>query len=159
MSDTVVKVIPADPRYVPPAAVHQPALDLLIRLAPRCEDPSIRVHRKVQYVDAGEYEEGATCPHCGQHLVFNFFVEDDPPANWYREIVHQTELHAEGVPTVMPCCGAEVPFEEVRFDSSGFARFELIVSNPDTPYPLPDGAMRQLEAVVGCPLRQVWARY
>jgi hypothetical protein len=159
MSDTVVKVIPADSRHVPPVAVRQPALDLLISLAPKCEDPGIRVHRKVQYVDAGEYEEGATCPGCGQHLTFNYFVEEDKAADWYRDIVHRTERHAQGVQTEMPCCGAEVPFEQVRFDNSGFAKFELVVSNPGIPYPLPDEAMRQLEAVVGCPLRQVWARY
>src|SRR5262245_35987557 len=100
MSDTVVKVIPADSRHVPPVAVRQSALDLLVRLAPRGEDPKIRVHRKVQYVDAGEYEEGATCPRCGQHLAFNYFVEEDRATDWYRDIVHRTERRAEGVPTV-----------------------------------------------------------
>jgi hypothetical protein len=159
MSDTVVKVIPVDPSHVPPMAVHRPALDLLIELVPGCEDPGIRIHRDVQYIDAGEYEEGASCPHCGHRLSFDWSPEHEAEMNWYREIVHQTEQSAEGVHTVMPCCRTQVAFEQVRFENSGFARFELVVSNPDVPYPLSSEVMRQLEKVLGCLLRQVWARY
>jgi hypothetical protein len=84
----------------------------------------VRVHRTLQYIDAG-----------------------------------RTEQSADGVRTVMPCCGVEVPFEAVRFGHSGFAVFELVVSNPDADYPLGSEVVGQLEAVLGCPLRQVWARY
>ncbi len=159
MSDTVVKLVPADPRHVPPPPTHRPALDLLVQFALECEDPNVRTYHTLQYVDAGEYEEGASCPRCGHHLTFDWAPEHEAEMDWYREIVHETEERVEGVRTIMPCCGAEVLFEEVRFDSSGFAKFELVISNPAVPYPLPAEAMRQLELVLGCPLLQVWAKY
>lgn len=159
MSDTVLKVVPVDPRHVPAVATQRQALHLLIRFAPKCEDPDIRIHREVQYIDAGENEEGATCPRCGHRLSFDWSPEHEAEMDWYREMVHRTEQSAEGIRTVMPCCRAEIPFEEVRFESSGFGKFEMVISNPDTPHPLSAEAMQQLEAVVGCRLRQVWAYY
>jgi hypothetical protein len=159
MSDVVVKVIPADPRHIPQQETHQTALNLLTRLAPGGEYPAARIHRNLQYVDAGEYEEGATCPRCARRLHFDWSAEHEAEMDWFREIVHQTEASAEGAQTKMPCCGAEALFEEVQFENSGFAMFELLISNPDIPYPLPPASIQQLESVLGCSLKQVWARY
>lgn len=160
MSDTVLKLIPTDKRHIPPSATHQPALDILLRLAPNCECPRIAIYEQLQYIDAGENEEGATCPHCGQHMVFDSLLEDDAERDWFRNIVHQTEDEViDGATTVAPCCGVAVLFENVRFDYSGFAMFELSIDNPDVDYPLSDEAMQQVANVLGCSLRQIWARY
>src|SRR4051794_8818230 len=128
MSDIMVKLIPADPRHVPPAEAHRPAAALLRRLVPG-GDPRGPGHPRLQYIDAGEDEEGAECPRCGRQVCFDWSPEHEAEMDWFRDIVHRTERTADGVRTVMPCCGAEVPFEEVRFGNSGFAVFELVVSN------------------------------
>ena len=159
MSDTVLRIIPSHHQLVPPEHLHKPALRLLEAVVGDSEDPEVRVYPQLEYIDAGENEEGATCPACRVAFKFDYFREDDPYADWFRDVVHETEGGAEGYRTTMPCCGTEVLFPDVLFEASGFARFEVQVSNPDTDYPLSEQAMGQLEALLGCQLRQVWAHY
>jgi hypothetical protein len=158
MSDTVVKLIPLDPGHVPGADRRSAALALFVELTGGWE-PEERVHATLQYVDAGENEEGATCPNCRRRLVFDWSSEHQSEMDWYREVVHLTERSADGHKTRMPCCGAELAFSEVEFESSGFAKCELLVSNPDVDYPLPTEMLARLEDALGCQLRQIWARY
>ena len=159
VSDTVVKLIPKAQSHRPPVSVHAAALEAFVRIAPGCEDPLVRSHESLQYVDAGENEEAATCPSCRRRLIFDWSAEHEKEMHWYNDIVHATEGSAEGIRTRMPCCDAEVPFADVAFDWSGFALFELAVSNPDVDFPLEASSIASVEAIAGCALRQIWARY
>lgn len=159
MSDTVLKLIPIDRHYVPPQDRHQPALDLLRRLTKGWE-PEVRVHQDVEYVDAGESLNAVICPRCGIRLPMDGLPENERYADWYSDIVQEEVEKGLGkVRVIMPCCQAVVPFADLNFDDGGFARFELVVSNPGINYPLPAEHQAQIEALLSCKVRQLWARY
>ena len=62
----------------------------------------------------------------------------------------------------MPCCGASVSLNDLRFDApAGFARFSLEVWNPDYELEhfgeLPADIPARLAEILGTPVRHIWA--
>ena len=155
MSDHILKIIPADRRHVPPPEAHGPALSLLEQLAPG--EAEVQVSEKLLYIDAGEALEWIVCPRCRTRL--NRYQE--PNAEWYAQVDEElSRSDVESLTVKVPCCKADVPFSELELEDGGFARFEIAIWNPDVgEYQLPASSMTQLEEVLGCPLRQVWAHY
>jgi hypothetical protein len=168
VSDTYLKLIPGDSSFVPEPRRHQLAIDKLRMLAPDGEDAEARVYDRVEFIDQGEYLEAVICPLCDSRLEVDYFSEDDPIRAWWDNAMIEADL-TRGAGTFklndqctleMPCCRRTAKFTYLRFDSSaGFARFELAMLNPDIERPLPEEHMRELEAILGCKLVQVWARY
>jgi hypothetical protein len=155
MSDHLLKVIPTDRRYLPARETHQPALKLLQEHAPG--EGEVRASEKLMYIDAGEALERIVCPRC--RSILDRYKE--PINEWYSQIDEElTEKDVESLNVITPCCNASVPFEELGFEDGGIARFELVIWNPDLPdYQLPASSMAELEKVLGCSLKQVWAHY
>jgi hypothetical protein len=155
MSDHVLKVIPADRRYLPARETHAPALKLLQELAPG--EGEVRSSEKLMYIDAGEALEKIVCPRCRSALD----VYKEPVSEWYSQIDEElTQNDVESLNVVTPCCNASVPFSELEFEDGGIARFEIVIWNPDLPeYRVPASSMAELETVLGCSLKQVWAHY
>lgn len=155
MSDHLLKVIPTDRRYLPAPETHQPALKLLQDLAPG--EGEVRASEKLMYIDAGEALERIVCPRCRSALD----RYEEPINEWYSQIDEElTEKDVESLNVITPCCSASVPFEELGFEDGGIAHFELVIWNPDLPdYQLPASSMAELEKVLGCSLKQVWAHY
>jgi hypothetical protein len=155
MSDHLLKVIPTDRRYLPAPETHQPALKLLQELA--AGEGEVRASEKLMYIDAGEALERIVCPRCRSALD----RYEEPINEWYSQIDEElTEKDVESLNVITPCCSASVPFEELGFEDGGIARFELVIWNPDLPdYQLPASSMAELEKVLGCSLKQVWAHY
>jgi hypothetical protein len=156
MSDHVLKIIPTDRRHVPARETHAPALELLLELVPG-EMPEVKESEKLMYIDAGEALERIVCPRCRSALD----RYQEPIAEWYAQIdAELAQKDVESLNVVTPCCNTNVPFEELEFEDGGIARFELVIWNPDLQeYQVPATAMGELEKVLGCSLKQVWAHY
>jgi hypothetical protein len=161
MSDTVLKLIPTDPRFVPEQVRQRVALQALIEAFPRGEDAQAETYEDVTFIENGENTEAVICPHCSARLplrgndaaeaneeIFAFVFE--PPE----------ELPIPALQIDMPCCGRSTAAMSLSFDwPAGFARFELSIRNPDVPGPLDGMLRRRLEDLLGCPLLEVWAHY
>ncbi len=159
MSDTVLKLIPTEPRHVPAAETHEKALEVLVELTQGWE-PEAQVFDQLQYIDPDEWIEAINCPRCGKRLELDGKPEHEAYWDWYNEIVEQEEEHgAESLQVVMPCCKASVPFTDLQIVNGGFAMFELQVSDPEVDCPMPADMQSKVEQAVGCRLKQVWARY
>ena len=123
-------------------------------------EPEAKVYYRLEYVDPGEYIEAIICPRCGMRLKMDWLPEDEPYYGWYGDIVQQEqEEGAESLQVVTPCCKQSVPFKELQFIEGGFAMFELQVSNPEIDYPMPAEMQSKVEAILGCRVTQIWARY
>jgi|SRR5688572_1521218 len=85
MSDHVLKIIPTDRRHVPARDTHEPALELLLELAPG-EMPEVRASEKLMYIDAGEALERIVCPRCRSALD----RYKEPISEWYAQIDEET---------------------------------------------------------------------
>jgi hypothetical protein len=159
VSYTLLKIIPADRRHLPPAETHEPALDLLAELTQGSE-PEVRVFDRVQFIDPGENIEAMICPRCGNRLAMNWTPEHTAYFEWYGDIVEEEEsVGADFYNVVTPCCRQSVPFADLQFVEGGFAMFELQVMDPEIDYPMSGEMQSKVEAALGCPVKQVWARY
>lgn len=147
MSESDLRLIPTDPYFVPePAAVEQ-AHRLFAAYLPASYETTASVFDKVQFVDPGGNLEKIVCPHCQSVLAIDWWKQamDTSFAGGFLKL---------GVN--MPCCGNRTTLNDLQYVwPAGFARFmlEAIDSERD----LTDEQLRELERILGTPLRKIWA--
>jgi hypothetical protein len=176
MSDSILKLIPEERGFVPEVSTHQQAIKRLGEFFTDHEEVSVCIHPHLEFVDQGENLEAIICPSCATRLELNYFVDDDPVRIWWDQVnldadVHHGEDVFELNPDAicrMPCCQDVVKFIDLQFDwPGGFAEFELQIDNPQVENPivnpqedtLSPEQLRELENLLGCRLRVIWARY
>src|SRR5262245_59028490 len=147
MSDTYLKIIPKHFDFIPEQTKQRLAVEMLENLAPDGKGVQAEVHKRVQFIDQGEYLEAIICPLCGSRLNIDYFSEDDPIRAWWDEAIIKADLTAgkgrfkfdDQCILEMPCCQGKAHFTSLRFHSpAGFARFELFILNPGIKDPLPE---------------------
>jgi hypothetical protein len=159
MSSTVLKLIPTDMRHVPSTETHQKALEVLVELT-RGWEPEATAFGRLEYIDPGEDIEAIICPRCQARLEMDWALEDSKHSEWYSDIVEQEQACGpDSLQVVTPCCQQTVRFTELQFVDAGFAMFELTVLDPGIDYPMSAEMLSNVEAALGCPLKQVWAHY
>ena len=58
----------------------------------------------------------------------------------------------------LPCCGNVSSLNDVLYEwPTGFARFQLKARNPGKG--VEEATVHDLEEILGCPLRKIWARF
>jgi hypothetical protein len=161
MSDDVLKLIPADPHFMPPDAAQKAAVAALEKLLPEGERCRTEDFGPVTFIDQGENLESVLCPACGTKLSLYGTPESESNCNWWHSLVDELEDgELEGVSGPMPCCGSTVQLTSLQFHwPGGFARFELCIWNPGTGDNLTPSQVAEFEAILGCKLLQVRAHY
>jgi hypothetical protein len=161
MSDDVLKLIPADPHFVPSAAAQAAAVAALEKLLPEGEMCRAKDFGHVTFIDQGENLESILCPACRTKLSLYGSPESESNCDWWHSIMDNLEEgDFEGVSGQMPCCGRPVPVTSLQFDwPGGFARFELCIWNPGLGENLTPTQVAEFEAILGCKLLQVRAHY
>jgi len=159
MSDTILKLIPIAPTFVPPESRQHEALAALVKAFPEAEEPRAETYAEVTFIDNGENTEAIVCPSCGTRLP----LDDDANAETNQELFSffdgdETPITARLIP--MPCCRKKVVATSLMFDwPAGFARFELSIRNPDATRPIDDAVRRRIEGLLGCAVHEIWAHY
>lgn len=149
MSDTVLYLIPTEPTFVPQADRMERAQALARQAFPGAEAVELLIGDEVTFVDCGENLQRAACPRCKTNLLDGRFGE-------LMDVASKT--HFVDRTCTLPCCGERVLLDDLEYDwSCGFARFRLKIVWPHE-LPTPE-LVRELEGVLECPLRQVWAYY
>jgi hypothetical protein len=148
MSADILRIIPADPDYVPDAGSQQMALALFSSFVAKADSVNVIVNDDISFIDPGENWESVSCPACGADL-----------GAWWQEaaeVAYQngfTDLNIS-----VPCCGAEGSLNDLIYvPPAGFARFVLEATNP-----VNDVNAAQLSLLAGmmkCQIRKVMARY
>jgi hypothetical protein len=133
----------------------------LEQLLPEGEDCRVKVNDRVEFIDQGENLSSVACPACGRVTRHIYGGPDESLHEWMSDLIERTrEENVLVITTPMPCCGAVVPFTALTFDwPAGFARFRLMIDNPQVGYPVAEEIVRELEGILGCSLKQVWAHY
>jgi hypothetical protein len=166
MSD-VLKLIPEEREFVPVASSHDAAIRKLEEFAPEGEEVEVKLYPHLEFIDQGECLEAILCPSCKHKLILNFFSEDDPVRVWWEQVNLDADLtNGEDVFELnqdavcrMPCCQQEVKFIDLQFEEpAGFAKFELSIWEPEIDS-LSDEQLRELEKILGCRLKLIWAHY
>lgn len=152
MSDFIISLIPTDPRWQPDTAAAADAAAFVRRAF---ADPdgmlevSVEFHDRITAIDAGENLERIACPRCG----------GDVPLDWYGDLLEEAEGAFDSLDTVVPCCGAVIGLDTLRYHwPCGFARFEIAVLNPTRAhYEFTPTEQQVVADLLGHPVRQVVA--
>jgi hypothetical protein len=149
VSDTYVRIIPTDPKFVPSALARERALSVLQHAAPFADDIASHLTDEVRFIDAGADFETVCCPRCGADI-----------AEWWSlamEVAHEQRFRHLRITT--PCCGAHTSLNELVYTvPAGFARYTLEALNPGLQI-VPDSLIRRLEHALGTSIHVIWAHY
>ena len=146
MSDTIIKIIPADPRFR--VAEHK-AQELVEFLKSRMAADSIKavLHESPMFVDCGENLERILCPFCKSTLSFD----------WWGQAMNAAYEHSfENLSVTLPCCGRESNLNNLRYDfPCGFSSVEFSILNPRTE--LEKACFDDFQELLGTPVRKIHA--
>jgi hypothetical protein len=160
MSVTYLKIIPADIRLVPRETAHGEIVRLVEEAFPAAEEIELHAYGHPVFVDQGQNLNAILCPACEVRLEFAN-QEVDPLRDWWYEMSDPLgETSVAHVLLEMPCCRAVVPFAALQFDwPAGVASFEIAVMDPGVAETPSLEWRRRVEALIGGPIRFIWAAY
>ncbi len=148
MADQILRIIPADPQYVPAPADQQMALALFSSFVAKADRMNIITGDEIRFVDPGEDWQGVTCPVCGADLN-----------DWIQEAINAAYENGFADLTITtPCCNSVGSLNDLIYEpTAGFASFILEAVNPIND--LSDMQMQFLKGTMKCEIRKVWAKY
>jgi hypothetical protein len=151
MSDSFLRLIPIDPTYVPDSGAADKARKVLATIVPAASQVTIDVRDEVNFIDQGANFESVGCPVCGASLELDW---------WQGALEKAMENQCRDLAVAPPCCGKRTSLNDLRYVMpAGFARFSLEAMNPNRDKDLDPQQLQQLESLIGCKLRQIWAHY
>jgi len=151
MSSHHLRVIPADPTWVPEPERAEAARLLLARLAPRSREVTAEASEKVEFVDSGGNFDRILCPACGSELELRWWQDA-------MDAAYDRESGFGSLDVVTPCCGCDSSLNDLNYTwASGFSRF-VIVAKDYGRYALDEGELAQLAQALGCAVRAIYAR-
>ena len=151
MSDRFLRLIPVDPAYVPDSGAADKARKLLAAFVPDASQVTLDVRDEVSFVDQGANFESVSCSSCGAVIDL---------AWWQEALEKAMEGRCVDLSVTPPCCGKKASLNDLRYVMpAGFARFTLEAMNPNRSGDLDPKQVQQLESLLGCRLRQIWAHY
>ena len=150
MSDSILRIIPAVPTFVPDVDAQQSAASLVREAFPEADDVSLRTEDDVAFVDAGANFDAVFCPKCTNELEQDW---------WADAMDHAAACSFVDLAVKLPCCGETTSLNDLRYEMpQGFARFVVDVMNPAASK-VPTRLEARLRETLGCELRFVWAHY
>jgi len=151
MSTDILRIIPQDPELVVDRDRLKVAVAKLQSLVPDAAEVSYEVSDEIEFLFQGAGFESITCPLCSSSI--------DP--SWWSDqmdVCHHSGFLKREVPT--PCCGRTQDLNELQYDwPSGFARCYLQARGPGRSNDLGPQDIERLQEILGCKLKQAWARY
>lgn len=149
MSDTFLRLIPQEPRFVPSREAEEAAVYALRMLFPTAK---VSAHRfsEIEFVDQGSNFERVVCPNCKQEIAGPQWLE------WVEESYSKSRLKERTVKLL--CCGVRSDLNDLIYEwPAGFAMFKLEVWEPGGWLSL--AVMEQIKSILGCRIRQILTHY
>ncbi len=140
-------IIPRDPLALPPPERREAALALLKALRPSADEIEVKVSEMPIFFDATGHFENLFCPFCAKTLEISWWHEKmDAWWNGDRRILT----------VATPCCDGATSLNELDYGcEQGFACFGIELMNPNGD--LEPSEVRQIEEVLGVPVRVIWS--
>ncbi len=147
MSDSWVKIIPADPQTVPDAAAVA-RVEYLLKHNYRSDVPIAgTTSGEIEFRDNGANLENILCPKCGRDL--------QPYWKGWCEESYSKSRFADRIVTA-PCCGNTVDLNDLDYRGpAGFSRFEISLRNPGGA--ISQAHLQQIAEILGFPVKQIFS--
>ena len=152
MSTTIFRIIPTDYSLSPPpSSLLEAAARKVGEFIPKARSIEVNVFEEVTFIDQGEGFENVSCLECKKEL----------DTDWWQEAMNTAyENKFENLECICPLCGSSTNLNELNYNSpAGFSRFAIVVKDPDRAFDLEPEKIKELESILNCPLRQIWAHY
>jgi hypothetical protein len=143
------ELIPTIPDYVPLPASRERARARFASFVGGPWEALAVVTNQIEFISCLENFKTISCPACGAVLAID----------WWEQAMDDAYIASRytALDVPVPCCGALVSLNEPTYHlPQGFARFVLCACGPEITN-LQDGQMRELEDILGCKLRKIWA--
>lgn len=148
MSDTILKLIPVKPSYKPSMESQEKAR-LFLNNSVKAQRIEIEQTEDVRFIDQGSNFESLSCNVCGKDIDMEIWQEHINIAyeNQFTDLTFNT-----------PCCYNTTTLNDLIYNQpAGFARFALMISNPQTD--LQNDEFNELQKIIGVDLKKIWAHY
>lgn len=150
MSESYYQLIPTIPDYLPDAAAREVARERFAAFVPDAQRVTGEVNEHIEFVSAIGNFETVSCPACDTVLDNAWWMQA-------MDVAYDAN-HFADLSVTLPCCGATASLNDLKYHyPQGFARFILSALEPNI-VDLEDWQVRELEGLLGCTLRKVWAR-
>ena len=141
-------VLPVDPLAVPSRERVEAALKLLSELQLGAQEIELHASEIPEFYCCAENLQSVLCPFCQSDL-----------GKWWSEAVEvwweRQDRRVLSIET--PCCGRMTTVNDLKYDRpQGFGCVAFELMNPSTD--LEPEQLRQIEAVLGVPVRIIWQR-
>lgn len=148
MSDTLLKIIPTEPSYVPDGLSESRGKVYLEKFFGANHVEFIQT-QDVAFIDPGQNFEKIFCDICDSEI----------DSEYWGEKVDSASLNKFGDLTFLsPCCGNRTSLNSLRYEwPAGFARFSIQITNPKVE--LSNQNIQELKVILNTPLRILQAHY
>ncbi|WP_416968582.1 hypothetical protein [Streptomyces sp. 4F14] len=149
MSQDVLSVIPADPRWQPDKKAAERTHALVASWFPEGSATYVETTRSdtVTAFSSGQNLDRIGCPACGEEIDLDW---------WFELEEEHSETGFTSLDVAVPCCGAVLPLDSLDYDyPCGFARFRIAVWDAERWFE--DGELAALAEALGHPVRQIRA--
>lgn len=151
MSDDFLRLIPTTPSYVPEPANQAKAVESIRSIIPQAESVMTQTHETIEFIDQGSNFRSVACPSCKATLEISW---------WQAAMDSSFETEFTDLSVVTPCCSAPTSLNDLLYDMpAGFAKFVIEAMNPSCGKDLSQESIEQLQSILGCRIRQIWAHY
>ncbi|MDP4254041.1 MAG: hypothetical protein Q8938_08560 [Bacteroidota bacterium] len=148
VSSTMLKIIPTVPSYIPGKSQQDSAKEFLINLYGKARI-ELASTDSIEFIDQGENFDSVSCNLCGRAIK----MED-----WQNAMDNAAQRQFADLSFVTPCCHKKTSLNDLTYHSAaGFAKFVITIS--DLQDDLSDKVIRDLQDILGTPLRKIWAHY
>jgi hypothetical protein len=149
MSETVLKIIPKDPEFVPTIDAIEKTEKYIKSLSKSYCDIKIIHTEEVRFIDQGSNFEGISCPICTSEIRIEW---------WSEAMAEAAEAQFSLLQITVPCCNSNTSLNSLDYNwNAGFARFSIEFHNllkVNTEH-----LIGELEGKLCCSLRKVVANY
>lgn len=149
MSDSILKLIPNSPTFMPNEVSQRRAKVIIDMLFPLAKSVNFEQSNKPQFVDSGTNWESIICPNCVAIIDQMWWKEAMDTASEYKFM----ELDI-----VVPCCNSKTTLHDLIYEwPVGFAQFRIEIVNPNRH--ISEEELNEIETVLDTKLRRIWAHY
>ena len=149
LSVNYLRLIPESPTYIPNVAKRRVAEQYLKKQFPQIESIEFIESKETLFVDSGSNWETIRCPVCEAELCDNW---------WKKSMDSAYENRFSDLNVSTPCCGSRTTLNDLNYNwPAGFARFIVEIRNP--PRDITGEEITELDGILDCRLRKVWAHY
>jgi hypothetical protein len=139
------------PDNMPDADTYKIAQAMLATAFPHASKVTVVVTDEVGVIDPGaNLDDEIRCPMCDSEIDRTW---------WLAAMDKAAQTKFTQLDYIVPCCGCNLSLNNLNYRwGLGFSRFALEVRDYDASA-LPEDTRRQLEELLGCELKIIWAHY